>query len=100
MIPKGIPEYSRAVEHAAKGHYFFASETVTFSFEIWCRNNAYGAEEFETELIFTDAYGEPVDDAEFTLSDPVTQGRQEGSSPPGAALPFTGICPAGYGGSS
>ena len=80
MIPSGIPEYSRALEHARNEHYFFESEKVVFSFEICFRSSAYDTNEFETDAIFADAYGEPLENVEFELTDPVITELEGGFS--------------------
>ena len=57
LIPRDIPEYSRALRHAREQHYFFTSEQVVFELELFYHQAAYEAQEFQLEPTFTDVYG-------------------------------------------
>lgn len=68
-IPKGIPEYKKALKHAREQHYFYDDETVCFEYGIFFRKEFYDAKEFSFFCEVQDPYGRAVPGVMFDLTD-------------------------------
>lgn len=57
MIPKDLPRYEAALDHAKREHYFFESERVGFTVETYFRDEAWQEHEIDVKTALVDVYG-------------------------------------------
>ncbi|MBO4302984.1 MAG: hypothetical protein J6A21_00175 [Lentisphaeria bacterium] len=68
-IPRGIPQYEKALKHAREQHYFYDDEKISFLLKVHYRKACYFREEFSLACEVQDPYGTTVPGVRVRLTD-------------------------------